>query len=97
MRKTDEEEMKEELWVYFIMGRGNRRGERVDVLKEGIEGGIRMFEFGEKGEGVLEGEEKKELGRELEVLWEEGNVGFVVNDDVEVGIDVDGDGVDVGE
>lgn len=97
MTKADQQQIKQQLSVYFIMGTANTSRQPLDVLKEAIQGGITMFQFREKGEGALQGEEKKQLARQLQVLCQEANVPFIVNDDVRLAIDLDADGVHVGQ
>ncbi|MGJ5836630.1 thiamine phosphate synthase [Bacillus sp. G402] len=97
MTKADQQQIKQQLSVYFIMGTANTSRQPLDVLKEAIQGGITMFQFREKGEGALQGEEKKQLARQLQVLCQEANVPFIVNDDVQLAIDLDADGVHVGQ
>lgn len=97
MTKADQQQIKQQLSVYFIMGTANTSRQPLDVLKEAIQGGITMFQFREKGEGALQGEEKKQLARQLQVLCQEANVPFIVNDDVQLAIDIDADGVHVGQ
>ncbi len=67
------------------------------MVKKGIEGGGRVFEFGEKGRGCLRGEEGVVLGKEVEDVWRQGGIGFMINDDVELGLRVEGEGVDMGQ
>ncbi len=97
MTKADQQQIKQQLSVYFIMGTANTSRQPLDVLKESIQGGITMFQFREKGEGALQGEEKKRLARQLQVLCKEANVPFIVNDDVQLAIELDADGVHVGQ
>lgn len=59
MTKVDQQLIKQQLSVYFIMGTANTSRHPLDVVKEAIQGGITMFQFREKGEGALQGEEKK--------------------------------------
>ncbi|BBP93128.1 hypothetical protein BsIDN1_67460 [Bacillus safensis] len=58
-----------------------------------------MFQFREKGEKkkLAWGEEKKQLARQIQALCQEANVPFIVNDDVQLAIDLDADGVHVGQ
>ncbi|PRR98065.1 thiamine phosphate synthase [Bacillus sp. NMCN6] len=97
MTKADQQQIKQQLSVYFIMGTANTSRPPLDVVKEAIQGGITMFQFREKGEGALQGEEKKQLARQLQMLCQEANVPFIVNDDVQLAIDLDADGVHVGQ
>ncbi|MBD3858993.1 thiamine phosphate synthase [Bacillus sp. 28A-2] len=97
MTKADQQQIKQQLSVYFIMGTANTSRQPLDVVKEAIQGGITMFQFREKGEGALQGEEKKQLARQIQALCQEANVPFIVNDDVQLAIDLDADGVHVGQ
>ncbi|GLJ01488.1 MULTISPECIES: thiamine phosphate synthase [Bacillus] len=97
MTKADQEQIKQQLSVYFIMGTANSTRQPLDVVNEAIQGGITMFQFREKGEKVLQGEEKKQLARQIQALCQEANVPFIVNDDVQLAIDLDADGVHVGQ
>ncbi|MGM0955912.1 MAG: thiamine phosphate synthase [Bacillota bacterium] len=97
MTKADQQQIKQQLSVYFIMGTANTSRQPLDVVKEAIQGGITMFQFREKGDGALQGEEKKQLARQLQVLCQEANVPFIVNDDVQLARDLDADGVHVGQ
>ncbi|GLF86753.1 MULTISPECIES: thiamine phosphate synthase [Bacillus] len=97
MTKADQQQIKQQLSVYFIMGTANTTRQPLDVVKEAIQGGITMFQFREKGEKALQGEEKKQLARQIQALCQEANVPFIVNDDVQLAIDLDADGVHVGQ
>lgn len=97
MTKADQEQIKQQLSVYFIMGTANSTRQPLDIVKEAIQGGITMFQFREKGEKALQGEEKKQLARQIQALCQEANVPFIVNDDVQLAIDLDADGVHVGQ
>lgn len=97
MTKADQQQIKQQLSVYFIMGTANTTRQPLDVVKEAIQGGITMFQFREKGEEALRGEEKKQLARQIQALCQETNVPFIVNDDVQLAIDLDADGVHVGQ
>ncbi|WP_163114688.1 thiamine phosphate synthase [Bacillus safensis] len=97
MTKADQQQIKQQLSVYFIMGTANTTRQPLDVVKEAIQGGITMFQFREKGEKALQGDEKKQLARQIQALCQEANVPFIVNDDVQLAIDLDADGVHVGQ
>lgn len=97
MTKAEQQRIKQQLSVYFIMGTANTTRQPLNVVKEAIQGGITMFQFREKGEKALQGEEKKQLARQIQALCQEANVPFIVNDDVQLAIDLDADGVHVGQ
>jgi thiamine-phosphate pyrophosphorylase len=85
------------LKVYFIMGSPNCKTDPVRVLEEAIMGGITLFQFREKGEGALTGDEKFQLALKLQKICKQHNIPFIVNDDVELAIDLDADGVHIGQ
>ncbi|AOL34378.1 thiamine phosphate synthase [Geobacillus thermoleovorans] len=90
-------EMKERLAVYFIMGSQNSERPAADVLKEALDGGVTLFQFREKGPGALKGADKEALARQLQRLCRVYGVPFIVNDDVELALAIDADGVHVGQ
>ncbi|WP_442598721.1 thiamine phosphate synthase [Neobacillus sp. D3-1R] len=85
------------LKVYFIMGSTNCRKTPSEVLEEAIEGGITLFQFREKGSGALVGEEKVKLAKELQQICKAHQIPFIVNDDIELAILLDADGVHIGQ
>ncbi|AZN41226.1 thiamine phosphate synthase [Paenibacillus albus] len=89
--------IREALQVYFIMGSNNCLKDPMDVLKEAIEGGITLFQFREKGTGALKGDAMFELAYRMRELCRRHSVPFIVNDDVELAIAIDADGVHVGQ
>lgn len=91
------EEIKKLLQVYFIMGSNNCTKDPKEVLKEAIEGGVTVFQFREKGEGALKGEAKYQLAKELQQICQQHNVPFVVNDDLDLAIRLQADGVHIGQ
>ncbi|WP_284037710.1 thiamine phosphate synthase [Neobacillus sp. 114] len=89
--------LREALKVYFIMGTANCRKDPVEVLKEAIAGGITFFQFREKGKEALIGEEKYALAKKLQSLCKEHRIPFIVNDDIELAIRLNADGVHIGQ
>ncbi|KGX91708.1 thiamine phosphate synthase [Pontibacillus marinus] len=85
------------LTLYFIMGSQNGQGNPEYVLQQAIEGGITLFQFREKGEGALQGDEKRRLGERLKQICKDAGVPFIVNDDIELAMQLDADGVHVGQ
>jgi len=85
------------LKVYFIMGSPNCTKDPASVLEEAIKGGITLFQFREKGEGELIGKEKYELAVRLQSICQEYHIPFIVNDDIELALAIDADGVHIGQ
>ncbi|MEH7118227.1 thiamine phosphate synthase [Neobacillus vireti] len=89
--------LSEALKVYFIMGSPNCLKEPAEVLKEAIAGGVTFFQFREKGKNALTGDKKYELARKLQSICKEHHIPFLVNDDIELAIELDADGVHIGQ
>lgn len=85
------------LSVYFIMGSPNCKKDPKEVLEEAIAGGITLFQFREKGSGALTGAEKTALAKELQFICREHSIPFFVNDDIELALEIDADGVHIGQ
>ncbi|OMC69171.1 thiamine-phosphate diphosphorylase [Paenibacillus sp. FSL H7-0326] len=97
MSRISSVRMKELLRVYFVMGSRNCVQAPEDTLQAALTGGLTLFQFREKGPGCLEGAERIELARRLQKLCREHKVPFIVNDDVDLALEVDADGVHVGQ
>jgi thiamine-phosphate pyrophosphorylase len=85
------------LKVYLIMGSNNCIEKPEEVLKQAIKGGITLFQFREKGKGCLSGDEKYKLAKNLKSICKDNNIPFIVNDDVDLAIELDADGVHIGQ
>ncbi|PTH30604.1 thiamine phosphate synthase [Staphylococcus arlettae] len=90
---------KEDLKLYFICGTQDiNDGQSIEqILKTALEAGITMFQFREKGSSALQGAEKEALARKLHTLCKGYNVPFIVNDDIELALTIEADGVHVGQ
>ncbi|WHZ00762.1 thiamine phosphate synthase [Neobacillus sp. YX16] len=91
------ESLRDSLKVYFIMGSPNCRVHPAQVLREAIEGGITLFQYREKGTGAFTGDKKVELAKELQQICREHQIPFIVNDDIELAIALNADGVHIGQ
>ncbi|PET17004.1 thiamine phosphate synthase [Bacillus thuringiensis] len=97
MMRIETKKMSKLLQVYLIMGSNNCTRDPLAVLKEALDGGVTLFQFREKGEGSLIGGDRVRFAKELQTLCKEYSVPFIVNDDVELAIELDADGVHVGQ
>jgi len=95
--RADVERLRAQLRLYFVMGSANCAGDPLETAAQGIAGGVTMFQFREKGAGSLEGEAKLRLAGRLRALCRAKGVPFLVNDDVELALSVEADGVHVGQ
>jgi len=97
MNFQNSDSIKDALKVYFIMGSPNCKDNPTTVLQEAIEGGITLFQFREKGNGALAGDKKVELAKELQQLCREHQIPFIINDDIDMAIALNADGVHIGQ
>lgn len=89
--------MQKLLNVYFIMGSNNCQKDPALVLQQAIEGGITLFQFREKGTGALTGDNKYKFAQQLQSICKKNNIPFIVNDDVELALALDADGIHIGQ
>ncbi|MBD7984946.1 thiamine phosphate synthase [Sporosarcina sp. Sa2YVA2] len=82
--------------LYFIMGSMNVDNP-FSILEDALKGGITCFQFREKGRNALVGNEKKAFAQSCQRLCAQYGVPFIVNDDVDLAIEIDADGVHVGQ
>lgn len=88
----------EKLALYFIMGSTNTgKAHPLEVLESALRGGITCFQLREKGTHSLSGKQLHEFAQQCQKLCREYGVPFIVNDDVELAIHLDADGVHVGQ
>ncbi|UCZ52350.1 thiamine phosphate synthase [Bacillus shivajii] len=97
MARIDSSVMRDLLKVYFISGSTNVSTDLSHVLKQAIDGGVTIFQYREKGEEALTGEEKERLGKELKDICQTRNIPFIVNDDIDLALKLDADGVHIGQ
>jgi thiamine-phosphate pyrophosphorylase len=97
MNRIDSTEMRSRLELYLVMGSVNCVKDPVQVLEEAIAGGITIFQLREKGKGALQGNEKFEFAKKLQHLCKKEGIPFIVNDDVELALALDADGMHVGQ
>ncbi|MDC3412696.1 thiamine phosphate synthase [Aquibacillus sp. 3ASR75-11] len=97
MSEFDSKRIEELLTLYFIMGSTNCDRDPVYVLEQAIEGGITLFQYREKGRGALEGKQKVKLAEKLQKICKDASIPFIVNDDVDLALTIDADGVHVGQ
>lgn len=90
----------DQLQVYFVCGTQDtelNKKRLLEIVEEACRGGVTCFQFREKGDGTLEGQQKLELAQQLQQICSQYNVLFIINDDVELAVAVNADGVHVGQ
>lgn len=84
--------------IYFIMGTADNPQRSVEsVLEESLEAGITAFQLREKGPSATTGKALLELALNCKKLCARYNVPFFINDDVELCIASDADGLHIGQ
>lgn len=90
--------IKEMLEVYYIAGTQDTADLQV-VLEQALKAGVTCFQFREKGKGSLEGQPLKaeEMAMRCQALCRRFAVPFIVNDNVDLALKLQADGVHVGQ
>ncbi|TKH41758.1 thiamine phosphate synthase [Paenibacillus terrae] len=89
--------MRECLRLYLVMGSMNCSRDPLVVLEEALQGGVTLFQLREKGADRLTGSRLHEFAQAARRLCHRYDVPFLVNDDVELALAVDADGVHLGQ
>ena len=82
---------------YFIMGTINCQRDPLVVLESALQAGITMFQLREKGENALTGDAYEQFARKCQKLCHDYKVPFLINDDVELALHLEADGIHVGQ
>jgi thiamine-phosphate pyrophosphorylase len=69
----------------------------LEVLEAALRGGITCFQLREKGPNALTGIKKLAFALQCQTLCAKYNTPFIVNDDINLAIAVDADGVHIGQ
>jgi thiamine-phosphate pyrophosphorylase len=93
------EQLRRKMAVYFVVGSqdcGFSPERTIEIVREALAGGVGMLQFRDKG-SRLSGAEQVELARKLQQLCKEHGALFFVNDDVQLAVKLEADGVHVGQ
>lgn len=86
---------KKDLLLYAVTDRHWLNGrELADVVKESLDGGVTMLQLREK---TLEEDKFLEEAKLLQALCRERRIPFIINDNVDIAVAMDADGVHVGQ
>lgn len=86
------------LRAYFVAGSQDVPGKDLRVvLAEMLQAGITAYQFRDKGASTLTPAERLALGRDLRGQCRAASVPFIVDDDVDMALALDADGVHVGQ
>lgn len=89
----------EYLRVYLIAGTQDIvEGDLPTLLEDALKAGITCFQLREKGLGsLIEKEQRKSLALACQALCQRYDVPFIINDDVELALEIEADGIHVGQ
>ena len=80
------------------MGTQNvQEGKALAVLETALQAGVTIFQFREKGDGALKGEAYVRFARDCQALCKKYTVPFIVNDDADLAVSLQADGVHIGQ
>jgi thiamine-phosphate pyrophosphorylase len=87
-----------DLQLYFIMGTANVKNRQpLEILETALQAGITMFQFREKGQYALTNESYEHFARQCQNLCRKYNVPFIVNDDLDLALKLNADGIHIGQ
>ncbi|GDZ90370.1 thiamine phosphate synthase [Streptococcus dysgalactiae] len=90
--------MKDKLKLYFVCGTSDcPDGNILEVVEQALEAGITLFQFREKGTNSLVGPAKLRLASQLQALCRNYHVPFIIDDDIELALKLDADGIHIGQ
>ncbi|OBY81641.1 thiamine-phosphate diphosphorylase [Paenibacillus sp. KS1] len=89
--------MRSYLRLYLVLGSANCKADPGSIVEEAIRGGATMIQFREKGANALKTTAKKELAMRIQSVCRRHSIPFLVNDDVELALALNADGVHVGQ
>lgn len=88
---------REWLKVYFIFGDAYSEHDSLPIIEQALASGVTMFQLREKGPFAKEGQSLVDYGLRVKKICDYYNVPFVVNDDVDLAITLEADGVHLGQ
>ncbi|MGG3284449.1 thiamine phosphate synthase [Paenibacillus solani] len=89
--------MRQHLRMYLVLGSVDCPVDPIHVVQEALAGGATMVQFREKGHRALVGEPMIQLARRIQHQCRQAGVPFIVNDDVELALKLNADGVHIGQ
>jgi len=95
----DRNVLREKMGVYVVVGTQDcdySIERTVAIVADALQGGVGTLQLRDKG-SKLTADERVELGRQLQLLCRESGALFFVNDDVDLAIRLQADGVHVGQ
>ncbi|MNZ89968.1 Thiamine-phosphate synthase [compost metagenome] len=92
------DQIRQYLQMYLVIGSINcKASDLITVVKTALSGGVTLVQFREKGAGALEGVERLRQALQIQALCRAAGVPFIINDDVDLALQIDADGVHIGQ
>lgn len=82
---------------YFVMGTINCKRDPLLILEEALQAGITVFQLREKGKNALKGDAYVQFALQCQKLCQRYKVPFIINDDIELALTINADGIHVGQ
>lgn len=95
----DRELLRQKMSVYFVVGTqdcGYSIERTCEIVEEALRGGVGTLQLRDKGSHLTQ-EDRYQLGLKLQNLCKQHGALFIVNDDVELAVRLQADGVHVGQ
>lgn len=93
-----QEALRKALSLYFIMGSQDGREEQpLRTIDRALKAGVTCFQWREKGPRSLKGRERIDFAKDARNLCQRYRVPFFVDDDVDLAVQLEADGVHIGQ
>lgn len=79
------------------MGTENCKEDPLFVLEDALKAGITIFQLREKGDKQLTGNALEKFAKQCQHLCKQYQVPFIINDDIELALKINADGIHVGQ
>ncbi|WP_289087485.1 thiamine phosphate synthase [uncultured Veillonella sp.] len=89
--------VRQALAVYFICGTQDCPHDSLATIETALRSGVTMFQLREKGQGSLTGDAKRIFAKKVQQLCKTYDVPFLVNDDIDLALELDADGIHIGQ
>lgn len=90
--------IKNDLRLYFIYGSDNGDTKSsLHIIEQALKSGITLFQLREKGTDALTGKKLQDFALSVKELTARYNVPFIINDNVELAMTVNADGIHLGQ
>ncbi|MNW35367.1 Thiamine-phosphate synthase [compost metagenome] len=94
----NQDQIRHYLQMYLVVGSVNcKASDPITIVKAALSGGVTLVQFREKGADALQGADLLRLALQIQALCRAEGVPFIINDDVDLALEIDADGVHIGQ